>query len=156
PVLYPLSLHDALPICDGPDQAQRRLDQCRLAGAIRPDDRHEDSLRYFQVHVPEHGLLPVRDRQVVDLDCGRTVHSAAIPPSACTIVFTLCFTMPMYVPSGVPAVPSASENSSPPIATSCPRAATAACTASTVRRGIDVSTKIAGMRSTAISSASRC
>src|SRR5690606_40462119 len=100
----------------------------------RPDDRHQHALWDLEIDVPQHRLLPVCDRQVVHFDRRRPAHSVTTPPSARTIVLTLCRTMPMYVPSGVPAVPSASENSSPPIATLWPRAATAACTASKIGR----------------------
>jgi hypothetical protein len=60
------------------------------------------------------------------------------------IASTLCLTIPKYVPSGVPAAPIASLNSSPPITSVCPRDAAPSISASIVFRGTLLSTNTAG------------
>ena len=42
-----------------------------LAGAVRPDDGHEDPGGCVHVHVPEHWLLMVGDGQVGYRNCDR-------------------------------------------------------------------------------------
>src|SRR5262249_51579691 len=55
---------------DRAHEPENRLEKGRLAGPVRADDGHEDSLGDGQVDVPQDGLVAVRDGQVLDLDDG--------------------------------------------------------------------------------------
>jgi hypothetical protein len=50
------------------DEAEDRLDQRRLAGAVRADDRRHDAGRDVEIDVPQHRLGVIADRQVLDMD----------------------------------------------------------------------------------------
>ena len=41
------------------------LEQGRFAGTIRPDDSDQTALGNVQLHIPDHGLALIGDRQVV-------------------------------------------------------------------------------------------
>ena len=77
-------------------QAQDRLDHRRLAGPVRPDDRHQHALRHDHVDVPEHRAVAVGHGHIGDLDSRRgwTHDRASFPRSALTIVVTLARIMP--------------------------------------------------------------
>ena len=52
-----------LPRCG---EAEQRLDQRALAGPVRADDRHQRALRDLHVDIPEHRLVAIGDRQVLN------------------------------------------------------------------------------------------
>src|SRR5690606_14019370 len=98
------------------------------------------------------------DRQVVYLQyrfCYVSDHMVLFVLKAVTMVFTLCFTIPIYVPSGVPGIPKASENRLPPIVICCPRCCTPASTAFSARSDTELSTKTAGIARVTIKSTKR-
>ena len=73
-------------------EAEHSPDKGRLAGAVRPDDSHEDARRHREVDVPEDGLVGVRDGEIGDLDGVQLI--SLHPSRPATIVSMLCRTIP--------------------------------------------------------------
>ena len=87
---------DQHPATDRRDEAEHRLDEGGFARAVGANDAHQHPRGDDEVDVPEHRLLAVGDRQVVDLDRvhggdgGRGAHGWRY----FAIVSMLCRTMP--------------------------------------------------------------
>jgi hypothetical protein len=66
--IYAFSAEDEHLARNWSHQREHGLDERRLAGSVRPHDRHQHAGGNRKVDVPQHRLVAVGDRQVVDLN----------------------------------------------------------------------------------------